>query len=729
MPLAQLVGEALHLVDVAERGVQLSLLDPLAGQAAQRLQRRQLVAGLVAERQGLEVQRQPLVQIVQRQVGGARVAQHRGQRRAIVQGPGQRHRLARERDRLVDVRRRLARGGQARHQAGPQRRARGRAGQRLFQHADQRGIDEGEGKLGAAAERDPPEQLGVAEGARQRGRLIAGGRGPRPLAGALVRFRHYQQQLGAGARRRRVVAGGQRLQRVLEMPGRLLVGVGGQRALAGGARVADGAGRIAAHPGAPEVVGQLGEAIGIAGGARRLQRPGHRGVQPGPLGGAQVLVDRLADQDVVEAVARAAVQRRDQPGLLGLGQRGGQVGRRVAVRRLQQAQRELAPDDGRHPQRGARRVRDARQVAADRGLHAVGDQHPVHQPLAGAQAVRDDQPHHLVHEQRRPLGRLHDGVDQRRRRRRAPDAPASRAATSSWRRRRSGKRCALALDLGQQRRRLGAEARVGVAVGPDDQDAGAAQAAGDEREQAQRRAIGDVQIVEHQQQRRARGGRAQEAPDGVVEREAGGLRGGAGGVGGQAGEPGAQLGEQRRQRGRPGAQRGGQPGRLLLLDQRAQHLYPGPVGGRALGLPAAPPQDAHVGGGAGGQLVGQAGLADPGLADQQEEASVAGARVGERALQRPQLRVAAQQRRHRRSLRRRGGRCPRAWSLLVDPLAREHRLAPQRADVLPGQLLRALEGERQRLVERLAVLGGAVFQGQHVVGERPLVVVARRRRC
>jgi hypothetical protein len=477
-----------------------------------------------------------------------------------------------------------------------------------------------------------------------------------------VRLGDGQQQLSPGARRRRFVAGGQGVQRVLEVAGRLLVRVGRERPLAGGARVADGAGRIAAPPRAPEVVGQLGEAIGIAGGARRLQRAGHRGVQPGALGRAEILVDRLADQDVVEPVARAAVQRRHQPGLLGLGQRDGEIGRCVSVRHLQQAQRELAPDHRRHPQQRARRVRDAGQVATDRRLHAVGDQHAVHEALAGAQAVRDDQPHHLGHEQRRPLGRLHDGVDQRRLgggARRAREQRRDLVVAQTAER----EALPLALDLCQQRRRLGAEARVGVTVGPDDQDPGAAQSAGDERQQAQRRAIGDVEIVEHQQERRACGGRAQETPDGVVEREAGGLRG-AGGVGRQAGQPAAQLGEQRRQGRRAGAQRCGQPGRFFLLDQRAQHRNPGPVGGRPLGLPAAPPQDAHVGRGAGAELVGQAGLADPRLADEKEQAPVAGARVAERALQRPQLRVAAQQRRHRRSVRRRGALCPRRGHFL-----------------------------------------------------------------
>ena len=155
-------------------------------------------------------------------------------------------------------------------------------------------------------------------------------------------------------------------------------------------------------------------------------------------------------------------------------------------------------------------------------------------------------------------------------------------------------------------------------------------------QQAQRRAIGDVQIVEHQQQRRARGGRAQEAPDGVVEREAGGLRG-AGGVGGQAGEPGAQLGEQRRQGRRPGAQRGGQLGRLLLLDQRAQHLHPG----QSAGAPSASQQRPHRTRTSGGgrprrALVGQAGLANTRARRPAGRGGrVPAPRVGERALQRP----------------------------------------------------------------------------------------------
>jgi hypothetical protein len=169
-----------------------------------------------------------------------------------------------------------------------------------------------------------------------------------------------------------------------------------------------------------------------------------------------------------------------------------------------------------------------------------------------------------------------------------------------------------------------------------------------EPQQGQRRRVGPVQIVQHQQQRPAGRRRPQEPGEAVEQPEAGRLRldrrrrrqvrqaraDGRHDLG-DVGGAGAHLLAQRR--------------RVGGLDVGADHLDPRPERGRALPLPAAAPQ--HQGttrSRLGRQLLGQPGLADAGLAGHQHHPAPAGKGGVQVGGERGQLGLAADERgRHR----------------------------------------------------------------------------------
>jgi hypothetical protein len=150
-----------------------------------------------------------------------------------------------------------------------------------------------------------------------------------------------------------------------------------------------------------------------------------------------------------------------------------------------------------------------------------------------------------------------------------------------------------------------------------------------------------VQVVQDQQQRLGVPGPPEQPGDGVEQAEAGlvGLQGRA------RGELPDAPGEPRHQPGHLGgavAQLPAQHRRVAPRGVLAQRLDPRPEGGRAVALPAGPPE--HAGTErprAGGQLVGQAGLADARLAGHQHERPVAGRRLAERLRQLVKVALAA----------------------------------------------------------------------------------------
>ncbi len=193
-------------------------------------------------------------------------------------------------------------------------------------------------------------------------------------------------------------------------------------------------------------------------------------------------------------------------------------------------------------------------------------------------------------------------------------------------------------------------AELDVAVGADDQQARGADLAGHVLEQQQRGLVGPVQVVEEQDHRAVARGRDQEARDRVEQPEARLLAlGGPGRLDVEAlGDLGHELGDL----GGAGAHLPRHRHRVGVAHVAADRLHPGPVGGRALVLAAAAPVDAGAADlGVGGELLRGARLADPRLADQQQQPAAA----RERARRRP--RAAARSRaRARRRRRRRAGR-------------------------------------------------------------------------
>ena len=153
-----------------------------------------------------------------------------------------------------------------------------------------------------------------------------------------------------------------------------------------------------------------------------------------------------------------------------------------------------------------------------------------------------------------------------------------------------------------------------------------------------------MHVVEHEHEWPCLRARAQEAARGVEEAKARTLRLGTRRlrqVGKELAKLGKELGEVRR----PGAELGSQPVGLGVADVGAQRLNPGPVGGRAAGLPATADEDTcPASAGMCDQLVRKSALADAGLSGEQEQAPAAGERVIETGDELVQLGVTADKR-------------------------------------------------------------------------------------
>ena len=113
------------------------------------------------------------------------------------------------------------------------------------------------------------------------------------------------------------------------------------------------------------------------------------------------------------------------------------------------------------------------------------------------------------------------------------------------------------------------------------------------------------------------------------------------GAGGRSGEEIAELREEPGEVGGSLAKLGSETFRVGIAKIRPQGLDPGPVGGGAARLPAAADQDSRAARfRLCDQLLGEAALADPWLADQQEQPAAAREGVIETADELSQLAVA-----------------------------------------------------------------------------------------
>ena len=359
----------------------------------------------------------------------------------------------------------------------------------------------------------------------------------------------------------------------------------------------------------------------------------HGHVQSDPLVSGQVVVERLPDQRVREAIAadlaRALLH---EPRLARRVEVLEQLRPLLGDHPRERLQGELGADHGGGGQHIDGLLRQRIEPAADRLAHPVGHRQPPGGQRAEG-ALGQQQPHHLVHEQRVALGERVEPLHQpcRRRLRRVGRGQLEHLVAGEAAQQ---QRPARPREVRQGGRDLAVASGLARAVGAHGEDAGAVQAAREELEQPHGGDVGRVQVVEHDHGGPPRGRRPDERCRGVEGGEARGLgverRRGVG----RGGQPLAELRGDLRHVGRSGAEvRRHLVGRPLL-HQPPDRLDPGPVGRRAAALPGAAPEDGVA---LPGRLLhdrlGQAGLPDAGLSRDQEQRAATVTRPRERGGQ------------------------------------------------------------------------------------------------
>ena len=482
------------------------------------------------------------------------------------------------------------------------------------------------------------KQAGIAQAPRQLGRVGEGRQRAGAVAGAVLCFAQAQQQAAA----LRVVAGlgGQGRGGEPVVAHRFFVRQHRRGPLRGLGCVFDGLAGIA---GSVPMVGQRRQRRCRLAAERLPQGFGHAPVQRLAAGGRQLVVQRIAHQHVRELPLASVAALVDQAGRARLLQ---QLCARRCGRGLGQAgeqrDRELPADHRRLLQQLQAGRRQRIQARADDLAHALG-QAPQRLARVGAGGVRRQQvAHHLGQEQRVAFAALVHQHTQAGR-----GQPGGGHEFGRLGGREAAEQQPLHLRVAVQLQQAVAQwmlaRQFGVAVGAQQQQAAAAGFGHDEFQQPQRRHIGAVQVVQHQQQRLALGGALPEAGHRIEEPEAGLRRVGQRRLRRRLRQPGRELRVQRRQCGSAGAgEDARQPGFVLQRDPAAHQLHPRPVGRGAGLLGAAAPEREHLAlRRDGDHLLRGARLADAGLAGQQHDAGLSGDGALQRLLQRLQLGVAA----------------------------------------------------------------------------------------
>ena len=280
-------------------------------------------------------------------------------------------------------------------------------------------------------------------------------------------------------------------------------------------------------------------------------------------------------------------------------------------------------------------------------------------------------------------------------------SPRASPSSGTWREHR------VAAQRGDQLRQRVAVVELGVAVGAEEHRAPRLRRPDQVAQHLQRRAVGPLQVVEHEQQRRAGGDLRQQRGQGVEQPLAldARLRLDRGAPRGRA-----ELGQQRGEVGRARAEPLGGAGQRGAARPAAQHLEHRLVGARA-GLVEAPEEDDRAVAVDGARELGrQARLADPRVAGEQDEAALVADRRVPRLVQGAQRLLAADERVPRRRGLQRGrqragreagrrGRLGRRPVAAQQPrVERHHRGAGRRAELVAQHLA--------QLVERAQRLGG-----------------------
>ena len=373
------------------------------------------------------------------------------------------------------------------------------------------------------------------------------------------------------------------------------------RSVARPQRAVDRRGGIAGRPGEAVVQRERGE------GAHAVRDRGRRaGVHALAARDAERAVERLAHERVRERVAAGGLD--DEPRLERLLERDDHLVLVAVSHRPQRREVELAAEHGGVGERRPAPFREPREAPQQHLPHALG-----HADLVGGQGLRpaaglEQVPHDLLDEEGVAVGLGADRADQCRRRL-VPGLVGDQRGDG--RLVEAGERDDLeqpvAPQVGEQLAELGR--RLALALRADDQQRRLVLGAQDVAQELERRTVGPVQVVEHEQDRRAGSGVAQEPRDGLEHEVApclGILRRRA--RRGIALEPGDQLRELRR------------AGGAGVADVVAEGFDERLVGEQRL-LRAAPVEHGALGVRGPRELGGQARLADPGRAGEHHEAA------------------------------------------------------------------------------------------------------------
>ena len=355
----------------------------------------------------------------------------------------------------------------------------------------------------------------------------------------------------------------------LVLAGRLREGEDRPRRVAGRDRGTQGASRLV---GRRPVVGQLGEPVGGGGpgtGHPALEGVGVGRMEAAPLRRQQLVVRGFLDEGVAESIAlddRVGIDDQElrvdhfvERGLqVGLGQ-ATDVGQQVVV--------DLATRHGGDPDEARRRFRSAGQTGEQDAAERLRQARP---PLAGLVDRRGQ----LLGEEGVAVGAGGDRLDQLGRRWRAGDgrqqlvelvAPEPREIDplDPW----------LALGLGQPGRERVLSIELVISVGPDHQEPFVANVPGEERQQVARGAIGPVEVLGHEEDRRRVAESAEQAQDPFEDADLEPVRGSR--LIRRIGRHDGELGDEAGELGQAGSRRGGDPVRVDGACQRPKGLDQG----------------------------------------------------------------------------------------------------------------------------------------------------------
>ncbi len=564
------------------------------------------------------------------------VSANERRRQHVVAAEAPRHgeRLGRQRLGARAVGREVERLGEPPEEVRAQRRVgHGRRGESLLEETHEGVVDRARlGARVAEAERGAREQLAGAEvpgrggGGEERGTRLAH-RACRALGLAA-------QEEQPDPRGLRSTPRGERPQRCLAVPHRLLGGEERERPPGRALRVPDGALDVVdTGHGLEGMVGERGK-LGLAGGpVQVLDRQHCLAMAAQALGRAELLVERVADEPVREPVAARRPRSGDQhPGRNRRAEPIEELLGRRAGEPHEHRQLELDAEDRREAQHLPHRRCERCAARADRLADAGGKRQPAARPDLVEAPLGEQNAHDLVDEQRVAARTLVEPAHDRRPR--CPPGPAAHELPH------------VRLVEPAQRERLSAPTELapeGLAREHKQDDSGSREPSRHEAQQQVRGGICCVEIVEHDDGHGVRRGCREHRRDRIEEQEPGAIGLELAGAGGRW-QPAGELREETHERSRPRAERCDDRARLRQLEQRAEDLDPRPEGRRAL-FPGAAPEDARAGcPGTHGKVLGEPRLADAGLAEDVDEGAVPSGRTRQRLVERRPLAFAADER-------------------------------------------------------------------------------------